>query len=145
MTKAMKAFIAVILAAGVLRFVLDRYGVPKETVKYVSMSAVIFIGTIYFAFAAKTHRDRLKSSYLLTMPYMFIEVLALGYTWATGVQTIFHAQEYSFGVSIRAHTIGHLIGGLTWEPLSLFVIMEAVWLVYMGIKRVTVPKAPTTA
>src|SRR2546423_876195 len=136
MTKAMKVFIGVILLTGVLRFVLDRYGVPNETVKYVSMTAVIFIGTIYFAFASKTHKDRLKSAYLLIMPYMVIEVLALGYTWATGVQTIFHAKEYSFGVSVRAHTIGHVVGGLTWEPLSLFLIMEVVWLIYTGVKRV---------
>ena len=59
---------------------------------------------------------------------MIIEVLALGYTWLTGQQTIFHAAEYSMGFSIMWHTwLGHLVGGLTWEPLTLFVLMEVIW------------------
>jgi hypothetical protein len=27
------------------------------------------------------------------------------------------------------HTIGHFIGGITWEPLSAFVVMEIIWLI----------------
>jgi hypothetical protein len=69
------------------------------------------------------------------LPYMIIEVAALGYTWATGRQTIFHAQEYSFGVGVGEHTIGHLVGGLTWEPLFLFLVMEVIWLLYSGGRR----------
>ncbi len=64
------------------------------------------------------------------MPYMTIEVLALAYTWASGRQTIFHATEFSFGSSIAVHTIGHFIGGLTWEPLFVFVTMEVWWALY---------------
>ena len=59
-----------------------------------------------------------------------IEVLALGYTWATSHPTIFHAAEYSMGFSIAVHTIGHLVGGLTWEPLFGFLIMEMIWFIY---------------
>jgi hypothetical protein len=62
---------------------------------------------------------------------MIVEVAALGYTWASGRQTIFHAKEYSFGTPIWGHTLGHLVGGLTWEPLSIFLLMEIVW----GISR----------
>jgi hypothetical protein len=60
---------------------------------------------------------------------MVVEVAALGYTWATGRQTIFHAADYSLGTSIGTHTVGHFVGGLTWEPLGSFVIMEVVWLI----------------
>src|SRR5439155_2831270 len=87
------------------------------------------------AVVSKTHKERLKAAYLLILPYMTIEVLALGYTWASGRQTIFHAQEYSFGTSIMVHTIGHLVGGLTWEPLFGFVVMESVWFIYAGGRR----------
>jgi hypothetical protein len=135
MNKTMKVFIAAIAGMGIVRFALDRHGLPVETVKYFSMSAVIFIGTIYFAIATKTHKGRLKDAYLLIMPYMIIEVLALGYTWETGAQTIFHTKEYSFGMPIGAHTIGHLVGGLTWEPLFLFLVMEVVWFGYSRFKH----------
>ena len=133
----MKVFVALILAVGAARFALDRLGFPKDTVKYVSMTAVIAAGTIYFAIVSRSRKERLKSAFLLVLPYMVVEVLALGYTWLTGVQTIFHLKEYSFGTSIAAHTIGHIVGGLTWEPLFVFLLMEIVWYVYAHFRGLT--------
>jgi hypothetical protein len=127
----MKAFIAAIFAMGVIRFVLTVSGLPDSFVKYFSMTVLVIAGLLYFALATDTHRERLKASYLLIFPYMIVEVAALGYTWASGRQTIFHAKEYSFGTPIWGHTLGHLVGGLTWEPLSIFLLMEIVW----GISR----------
>src|SRR5262245_16903978 len=127
MNKTMKAFIAAVVLVGVIRFLLNAIGLPNDIVKYFSMTAVILVGLIYFAIATTTHLKRLQAAYLLVIPYMIIEVIALSYTWATGKSTIFHAAEYSFGTSIRLHTIGHFVGGLTWEPLSVFVLMEIVW------------------
>jgi hypothetical protein len=134
MSKAMKGFIAVIAAVGVIRFILSVSGLPNSTVKYVSMSVVILAGAIYFALTTPTHKGRLKDAFLLILPYLVIEVLALGYTWATGHQTIFHAEEYSLGYGIAAHTLGHLVGGLTWEPLFLFLLMEIIWAIYTGCR-----------
>lgn len=126
----MRASIVAIAAMGMVRFTLDAEGVAREIVKYFSMTAVMIAASIYFAIAITTHKERLKAAYLLVMPYMTVEVLALSYSWATGHQTIFSAAEYSFGYSIGLHTIGHLIGGLTWEPLFGFLIMELIWVVY---------------
>ena len=130
MTNTMKVFIAAIAGMGVVRFILTMSGVPNDVVKYFSMTAIIIVGAIYFAIATATHKERLKAAYLLVLPYMAIEVLALSYTWASGRATIFHAAEYSFGSSIRMHTLGHLVGGLTWEPLFFFLVMEVIWLIY---------------
>ena len=130
MNRTMKFFIVAIAAMGVVRFILNMSGISNDIVKYFSMTVVMMIGSIYFAIATTTHRERLKAAYLLVMPYMTIEVLALGYTWATSHPTIFHAAEYSMGFSIAAHTIGHLVGGLTWEPLFGFLIMEMIWFIY---------------
>jgi hypothetical protein len=135
MKTSMKLFMAAIAVMGVIRFALTMAGVPNGVVKFFSMTVIIMAGTLYFAIVSTTHKERLKAAYLLILPYMIVEVLALGYTWATGSQTIFHAQEYSFGVGIGAHTIGHLVGGLTWEPLSVFVVMEIVWFIYAGGRR----------
>jgi hypothetical protein len=124
---SMKAFIAAIFVMGIIRFVLTVSGLPDTVVKYFSMTVIWVAGAVYFALATETHKERLTAAYLLTFPYMLIEVAALGYTWASGHQTIFHAREYSFGTSIAVHTLGHLVGGLTWEPLLFFLFMEIVW------------------
>jgi hypothetical protein len=126
---SMRSFIATIFGVGGLRFILTVAGLPNSTVRYVSMTAAIAAGAVYFAIRTKTHKERLYATYLLILPYMIIEVLALGYTWLTGQQTIFHAAEYSMGIGIMGHTLGHLVGGLTWEPLTLFVLMEIIWAV----------------
>src|SRR5262245_28967066 len=124
MKPSMKFFIAAIAVMGVIRFALAMAGVPNDVVKFASMSVILMVGALYLADVSTTHKERLKAAYLLVLPYMIIEVAALSFIWITGRQMIFHTQEYSFGMGIGVHTIGHLIGGLTWEPLFLFLIME---------------------
>jgi hypothetical protein len=124
-----RRFVAAIFLVGLLRFVLTIARFPDSFVKYFSMTVIMLAGTLYFALRTDTHKERLMASYLLLFPYMVIEVAALGFTWVTGRQTIFHAADYSFGTPIGVHTIGHLVGGLTWEPLSAFVLMEIIWIV----------------
>ena len=117
---------AAIFIMGLIRFVLTVAEVPDNIVRYFSMSAIIAAGTLYFGIRTRSRRDRLKIAYLLILPYMIIEVAALSYTWISGQQTIFHASEYSLGTSLPVHTVGHLVGGLTWEPMFLFVAMEII-------------------
>jgi len=136
MNRVMKGFILAIVAVGIIRFVLSVSGFPNSIVKFASMSVVILAGAIYFSYATPTHKGRLKDAYFLILPYLVIEVLALGYTWVTGHQTIFHAQEYSLGFGVAAHTLGHLVGGLTWEPLFLFLVMEVIWAIYAGSRMI---------
>jgi len=139
----MKWFIGAIAAMGVIRFTLNQAGVPDSIVKYFSMTVIMMAGTLYFAVASTSHKQRLKAAFLLVLPYMAVESLALGYTWATGHQTIFHAEQYSMGFSIAQHTIGHIVGGVTWEPLFIFVVMEIVWVIYAG-GRTLIKKPETT-
>jgi len=135
MKTSLKLFMAAIAVMGVIRFVLTIAGMPDAIVKFASMTVIMMVGTLYFGVVSLTHKERLKAAYLLVLPYMIVEVAALGYIWATGHQTIFHAAEYSFGMGIAAHTIGHLVGGLTWEPLFLFLVMEIIWFIYSGGRR----------
>jgi len=130
----MRAFMAATLLMGLVRFALTVAGLPDAFVKFFSMTVILLAGTVYFALRTETHKERLKAGYLLMFPYMVVEVAALGYTWATGRQTIFHSADYSFGTSIAVHTIGHFAGGLTWEPLSAFVVMEIIWLIARMIR-----------
>jgi len=132
---SMKAFIAAIFAMGIIRFILTVSGLPDNVVKYFSMTVIWVAGALYFAVKTDTHKERLRAAYLLTLPYMIIEVAALGYTWASGHQTIFHAKEYSLGTTIGIHTLGHLVGGLTWEPLFFFLVMEIVWGIFRLFRK----------
>jgi hypothetical protein len=130
----MRGFVAAIFLMGVVRFALTAAAFPDTFVKFFSMSVIILAGIVYFAIRTETHKERLKAAYVLFFPYMVVEVAALGYTWATGRQTIFHAADYSFGTSIGVHTLGHLVGGLTWEPLGAFVVMEIIWVIGRAMK-----------
>jgi len=130
-------FAAAIIVMGIIRFILTLSGLPDSTVKYFSMTAIIIVGTFYFALTTASHKDRLKASYILLIPYMLVEVTALGYAWTSGRPSIFHAKDYSLGTTLPVHTIGHFVGGLTWEPLSTFVVMELIWLVAAGVRRLT--------
>jgi hypothetical protein len=133
-------FIVAILAMGAIRFVLTLLDLPNSTVRFASMTAVMVVGAIYLALTTKTEVERLKAAFLLVLPYMVVEVLALGFTWISGRPTIFHTADYSFGTTIGIHTVGHLVGGLTWEPLMVFALMEVVWAISFvasqGIARI---------
>jgi hypothetical protein len=133
---SMRICIAAVLAVGGVRFLLTVSGFADSAVRYFSMTVVIAAGFLYFAVATATHKERLKAAYLLVLPYMAVEVAALGYTWVSGRQTIFHSADYSLGFSIGAHTLGHLAGGLTWEPLMIFLMMEIVRVLYAGVRYV---------
>src|SRR5882672_6558801 len=140
MKTSMKLFIAAIAVMGVVRFALNMAGLPNNVVKYFSMTVIMIAGSLYFAVVSSTHKERLKAAYLLVLPYMTIEVLALGYTWVSGRQTIFSIPEYSMGYSLAVHTIGHFVGGLTWEPLFGFIMMEIIWGIYAAGRSLLKPR-----
>ncbi len=129
-----RRFVGAVFLMGVLRFVLTTAALPDAFVKFFSMTVILFAGILYFALRTESHKERLKAAYLLLFPYMVVEVAALGYTWATGRQTIFHSPDYSFGMPIATHTLGHLAGGLTWEPLGAFAMMEILWLIARTVR-----------
>ena len=126
-------FVGAILLVGAIRLGLTLNGVSNAATKFASMSAVIFIACLYFGSKPQSFKERLVVSYLLILPYMLVEVIGLGYTRASGRPTIFHAPEYSLGSSIDQHFWGHIIGGLTWEPVCLLVVMLIVRGVVVGI------------
>ncbi len=128
-----------IFAMGIIRFALSFAGAADNVVKYASMTVLLIASSIYFAIICDARKDRLKAAYLLILPYMIVEVAALSYTWATGKQTIFHAPQYSFGTGIGLHTLGHLIGGLTWEPLFGFLMMEIIHAAYVRGRAILKP------
>ena len=119
-------FMAAVVLVGVVRFILTAAGAPDGLTKYASMTVVTLAGCVYFGAVSQSWKELLPVSYLLILPYMAVEVAGIGYQWVTGKTTIFHAPEYSLGFDLDLHFWGHVVGGLTWEPFSLFVAMLAV-------------------
>ncbi len=115
--------VTAIIATGALRFALTVWGVSDDITKYASMTVIILGAALYYGLRAASYRELLRISYALLIPYMLVEIAAIGYTWSTGRRTIFHAPQYSFGTPIHLHFWGHAAGGLTWEPLSVFMLM----------------------
>jgi hypothetical protein len=136
--------VAAIVVVGLLRFALTVSGVSNEVTRFASMTVVILAGCVYFGTRELPWRDMLRMSYLLILPYMTIETAALGYTWATGRPTIFHAAGYSLGAPIALHFWGHVLGGLTWEPLSLFLVMALVRAVSARTRSTPPPQETST-
>ncbi len=123
---AIAGFMASIVLVGLVRVGLTVAGpsvTSDEISKYASMTVVILAGCVYFGAAGLAWKELVKVSYLLILPYMAVELGGIGYTWATGKTTIFHLPQYSFGMPADLHFLGHLVGGLTWQPLSLFLVM----------------------
>lgn len=131
---ALPLFVVMIAGVGSARFVLSVVGVADRLTRYASMTVVIMAGVIWFGSIPTTWRQRLMIAYGLILPYMVIETTGLGYTWIFGQPTIFQAPEYSMGTTVPIHLAGHLIGGLTWEPLSIFAMMSLLAWIF-GITR----------
>jgi hypothetical protein len=111
------------VAAGAFRAVLTLTEVLDDLTRFASMTVVILAGRVFFARRGTEVRERLFISYALVIPYMLIEVPALGYTWWSGRTTIFHTPPYTLGTPIEIHFYGHLLDGLTWEPLVVFLMI----------------------
>ncbi len=138
--RPVKMFLSAIAAVGAVRFALSVAGLPDEKTRYASMTAIIVAGVAYFALTLPSWRKRLIAAYLLILPYMVVELSALGYEWATGRHTVFHAPQYSFRTPVSIHFLGHFVGGLTWEPLILFLLMEIIRAIYVGFCSLLHPK-----
>ncbi|HET7293139.1 MAG TPA: hypothetical protein VFM88_11990 [Vicinamibacteria bacterium] len=133
--RAAAGFVVAILLAGLVRFGLTVSAVPDGLARYASMTVVILAGCLYFGAAGLTWKQLAIVSYVLILPYMAVELAGIGYTWASGQPTIFHAPQYSFGTPIALHFWGHFVGGLTWEPLGLFLMMLLVRAVGSRLQR----------
>ena len=133
---AVVGFVAAILIVGVLRVTLTLSGVPDRITTFFSITVVIVVGMIYFGVTCRKWRDRMLAAYVLFVPYTLIAVPALGYTWVTGVPTIFQRHEHSMtGLTIGQHFATMLIGGFTIEPLAAFALMSLVGLIALVIRR----------
>ncbi|MBI2821643.1 MAG: hypothetical protein HYX74_05410 [Acidobacteria bacterium] len=132
-------WVLAIVLVGAARLILSTAGLPNSQVKFVSMTVVIALGTAYFpvwcARKGWSYRDLFVLSYFLTVPYMAVEVVGLSLVVLNEQPNIFHAGEYSFGTTPQLHLMGHLVGGVTWEPWTLWLVSSSVLWITSRVER----------
>ena len=133
--KFQKAILLLILVIGFLRLGLSLAGLPVSTVKWFSITWVMFLGLVYYAIRVHTSGF---GSYRHLLPLLFIQgflgqlitVVGIAIAIYTNTDNIFSAPEYSqtFGGRTWMHAGGHLIlGGITlplmWWPIAALIML----------------------
>jgi hypothetical protein len=125
-----KLFLGLILVVGILRLALSLGGVPNSTAKWFSISAVIWIGVLYYAIRVYTTGF---GSYKQLLPIVFLmqavvaqPVIVAGIVIAifTGTDNIYSTPEYSFGSDGKTwlHVGAHLLLGTTIGTLIFWLV-----------------------
>ncbi|HSB10592.1 MAG TPA: hypothetical protein VLM38_13975 [Blastocatellia bacterium] len=125
-----KPILGLILVVGIARFALSLGGVPNSLVKWVSLTAVMWIGVVYFSIRVHTsgfgtYKHLLPICVLQSLAAQAIIVPAIILAIFTGQDNIFSIPENFFGNDGKTwlHVAGHLfIGGTTIGPLISWLI-----------------------
>jgi hypothetical protein len=119
-----KPFLVLILVVGTARLALSLGGVPNSTAKWLSITAVIWIGVFYFSVRVHTsgfgsYKHLLPIFVLQALAAQVIVVPSIILAIFTGHDNIYSAPEYSFGQDGKTwlHVGAHLVLGTTIAPL----------------------------
>lgn len=124
-----KPILLLIAVVGIARLALSLGGVQTSAVKWLSVSAAMFIGLVYFAIRVYTTGF---GSYKQLLPLLVIEsfvaqvIIIAGIVIAiqTGKDNIFSLPDYSGGQDGKTwlHAGAHLVGGLIVGPLLSWLV-----------------------
>jgi hypothetical protein len=139
-----KLFLVAIVVVFALRLALSLAGTPNATARWVSVTAVLLLGTLYYGVAVYTSGF---GSYKQLYPLLLFQSLlgeglvALGIVLAivTARDNIYTAPEYSGGGDGKTwlHVFAHVVVGAVILPLVSWAIAS---LVLLATKKVA-PKA----
>jgi hypothetical protein len=131
-----KMFLIAIVVVFLVRLTLSLAGTPIATAKWVSVTAVLVLGTLYYGVAVHTQKF---GSYKQLYPLgLFQSLLAEGLVGAavvvgilTGQDNIYTAPEFSGGIDGKnwGHVFGHVVVGGVVLPLVSWAISSLVLLV----------------
>lgn len=139
-----KPFLILIPLVGIVRLALSSGGVPNETARWFSMTALIWIAVVYYSIRVHTarfgsYKQLLVICVLMNLSAQIISIVGILITILTGQSNIFTAPEFTFfGVSPLAHLAAHLfIGSIAGSLVP--------WLVGSLILMITRKAAPVPA
>lgn len=124
-----KPILLLIIVVGVARLALSLAGVQNAAVKWLSITAVLFIGLVYFAIRTYTTGF---GGYKQLFPLLFLQSVVSQVIIATGIviaiathrDNIFSAPEYSGGGDGKTwlHVGAHIVLGTTIGPLLAWLV-----------------------
>src|SRR5262249_26853892 len=97
-----KPLLGLILVVGLARLVLSLSGAPNSTAKWLSITAVTWVGVLYYAVRIHTtgfgsYKHLLPVCFFMSLVSEVIIVPAIMLAKFTGHDNIYSAPEYSFG------------------------------------------------
>lgn len=124
-----KPFLGLILVVGIARLALSLGGVPNSTAKWLSITAVIWIGVLYYSIRVHTsgfgsYKQLLPICVLQGLAAQAIVVPGIILAIFTGKDNIYSAPEFAFGGDGKTwiHVGAHLVLGTTIGPLIGWLI-----------------------
>jgi hypothetical protein len=124
-----KPFLILILAVGIARLALSLGGVSNSLAKWVSITAVIWIGVLYYSVKVYTsgfgsYKQLLPICFLHMATAQLVIVPAIILAIFTGTDNIYSVPEYAFGSDGKtwAHVAAHLFIGTTIGSLFSWLI-----------------------
>ena len=124
-----RPFLFLILVVGILRLAVSLGGVSDSTARWLSITAVIWIGVLYYAIKVHTsgfgsYKQLLPICVLQAITAQVIIVPSIILAILTGKDNIYSVPESFFGRDGKTwiHVAGHLVIGTTIAPLLGWLI-----------------------
>jgi len=124
-----RVFLVLIAVLGIIRLALSLGGTPNSTARWLSMTAAVWIGVIYYAVRVHTtrfgsYKQLLPVVALLNITAQVIAIIGIAMAMITGTDNIFSAPEYAFGGDGKSwlHLGAHVFIGTTIGSLLPWVI-----------------------
>jgi hypothetical protein len=134
-----KPFLAAVAVVGLLRLGLSIAGVPNSATRWLPMNVVSWAAVFYYGLTVHT---RGFGSYRHLLPLGFFQILVqqlvavLGIVLAmAGVDNVYAAPEFTFGMTPLTHLLSHLTIGLVVPSLLFWAIGSLVLLVARKASR----------
>lgn len=131
-----KVVLALIVMAWLVRLALSLGGVPNASARWISVTAVLLVGVLYYGVAVHT---KAFGSYKQLYPLMLFQsvlgeglvAVAIVLAILTSRDNIYTAPEYSGGGDGKTwlHVAAHLVLGVVFLPLASWGIGSLVMLV----------------
>src|SRR5262245_48632319 len=124
-----KLFLGLIFVVGVTRLALSLGGVPNSAAKWLSMTAIAWIGVVYYAIRVHTsgfgsYRHLLPIYALQSWTTQLVVVPSIMLAIFTGKDNIFSVPEFFFQGDGKTwiHVAGHLTLGTIVAPLIAWLV-----------------------
>ncbi|PYS13018.1 MAG: hypothetical protein DMG15_12420 [Acidobacteria bacterium] len=137
-----KPFLVLVPIAGIVRLAVSLGGAPNSTAKWISVTALVGIGVLYYSVRVHTsgfggYKQLLVISVLLNLAAQVVIIFGIVLAIVTGTPNIYSAPEYAFGSdgATWSHAAAHLFIGTTAGSLGPWIIGSVVLFITKKVSR----------